>query len=72
MIHVLKTGYLNAKNNKFPEMLPMEEKVLKITDDITTSLVLEINMGTSNKGYRNYRDTEFKAKLVMLNLSSTS
>jgi len=63
IIHVLKTGDVNAKINEYPEMLPLEEKVLHVTADITNNLILQINLGTPNIGYRLYRDNKFKAKL---------
>jgi hypothetical protein len=72
IIHVLKTGDLKAKENEFPEVLPVEEKVLEVTEDITMALVLEINLGTPNKGYRTYRDTKFKAKLGIMKLPETN
>lgn len=66
LLNVLRTGDLKSKEEDFIEILPDTEKVFALTNKLTILLIKEINLGSIEQGYVNYRDTVFKTKLGMV------
>ena len=65
LLNVLRTGDLKTKEEDFIEILPDTDKVFILTNQLIILLIKEINLGSIEEGYVNYRETVFKAKLGM-------
>lgn len=63
LLLVLKHKDLMAKTDIFREILPTADSFNELTSEISQGIIKKMNFGVIGKGYRDYRDTEFKIKI---------
>lgn len=67
IIYIIKYNDIKLRQPEFSEELPEPINLYNLSDEINDKLVSVIGYGTKTKGYINYRNTNFKAKIYPKN-----